>query len=423
MRKITLFFVLALALVLAAPGLIGQLARARHEALVGALAGNLEGARLGDSLYEPGWFTSRATHRIAFDGPVYRRLERDLTGAAAAGDEPPELVIDSRLAHGPWPGGGGPAFMAIRSELSLLGADGGSVAIPGDVRTRVGFDGDGESRFVSPGLAPGPGFGGGVARWEGADVTVTFADGARALASAGTFGRLVLTGDAGELVLGAVTLQGRSRRSEFGFWTGTSGLRVERLEVITPDGGVVAARDLDLTGAIGEAEALVDFRFRLEAAAVTGGALADARITARLSGERIDAAEWGRYLSLRRSGGRGEAVDFARLARAGPRLGLDELAIDAPDGTLSAAAELLLPADSRPRGPLTALWSATGRAALTVSPALLAQLAQSGYRLRQTADILLATGALRERDGQYAGELLLRDGSLTVNGEPLNLSR
>ena len=42
MRKITLLFVLALALVLAIPGLAGQLVRTRHEALVGALAANFQ---------------------------------------------------------------------------------------------------------------------------------------------------------------------------------------------------------------------------------------------------------------------------------------------------------------------------------------------------------------------------------------------
>ena len=70
MRKITLLFVLALALVLCAPWLVGRAAQSRHEALIGALAANLEGGRLASSVYVHGWFTSRAVHRIVFDAPA-----------------------------------------------------------------------------------------------------------------------------------------------------------------------------------------------------------------------------------------------------------------------------------------------------------------------------------------------------------------
>jgi hypothetical protein len=422
MRRITLLFALALAAVLALPGLVGQLARVRHEALVDALAASIEGARLASSVYEPGWFTSRAIHRIAFDGPAYRKLERDLTGVGPNGAAP-ALVVDSRLAHGPWPGGVGLAFMAIRSELSVQASDGASIGIPGDVRTRIGLDGGGQSRFVSPGLAEALRVGTGYASWDGADLTVSFADGARQLESAGTIGRLVLTGAAGELVLGEVDLEGRSRRSAFGFWTGVSELRVERLQVIAPDGRVVAGERLRFAGDVSETDELVAFRFSLRADGVQGGAVTDASLSAALTGARIDAAEWGRYLAIRRSAERGDAVDFARLARAGPRVGLEELTLVSPDGEFRAAADLSLPADGRARGPLTALASAHGEGTLSVSPVMLARLAQSGDGLRQAAQLLLAAGYLREQEGRYTGEFRLRDGLLTVNGRPFALPR
>lgn len=423
MRKITLVFLLALAGLLALPGAVGQLARIRHEALIGALVDSVEGARLGSSIYQPGWFTSRAIHRIDLDDPVFLRLEQDLTGTAA-GERAPALIVDSRLAHGPWPGGsGGPALLAIRSGLSLAASDGSSVAVPGHVDTRIGFGGAGRSRFVSPGLAGRLRVGDGRLSWDGADVTVDFERGARALRSAGTVGRLVLSGPAGELVLGRIDLDGRSRRSDHGFWTGASELRIERVEAIAPDGSVTSGADLRLTGDIGEADDLVAFRFRLEADAVNGGAVADARVAAELSGRRIDAAEWSRYIAIRRGARPGDAVDFARLARAGPSLGLEELAIVSPDGELRATAALTLPAEGRPRGPLTALGSATGEGRLTVSAGLLARLAQSGEGLRQAAELLLVLGYLQEKDGRYAGELRLRDGLLTVNGRPFALPR
>ena len=152
------------------------------------------------------------------------------------------LVIDSRLAHGPWPGGGsGPAFMTAVSRLSLTGSDGLTLDIPGEVRTTVGLTGHGTARFLSPGLDRTLGVGEGRFNWDGADVTVGFDAGGETLDSAGRFGRLVLSNPDGELVLGDVELATRSRRSDFGFWTGTSDIRVDRMEAIAPDGSVFAS--------------------------------------------------------------------------------------------------------------------------------------------------------------------------------------
>jgi hypothetical protein len=420
MRKITLLFALALALVLAIPGAVGQLARAHQETLVAALADSLDGGRLTSSVFEAGWFTSRAVHRIEFDGPAYLALERSLTGQAE-GAQRPALIVDSRLAHGPWPGGGGgPAFMTARSELTLAGSDGLTLELPGQVSSRIGFTGDGESRFESPGLSQPLRLGSGLFQWDGADITVRFERNARALDSTGRIGRLVLTGADGELILGEVRLEGRSRRSGHGFWTGASELQVERLEVVAPDGSVVAGEALRLDGSIEETDDLVDLRFRLQAGAINGGAITDAALAAEVYGIRLDAAEWGRYLAIRRAGG-GDAVDFARLTRAGPRVGIERLTMQSPDGELAAAATLEVPVDSGTRGPLTALGAAVGEGALTVDAGLLARLAQSGEPLRQAAEILLALGYLRAVDGRYAGEFALARGVLTVNGQTLAL--
>ena len=421
MRKITLFFVLALALVLAIPGAVGQLARARQETLVAALAASLDGGQLASSEFEAGWFTSRAVHRIEFDGPAYLALERSLTGQAE-GTQRPALIIDSRLAHGPWPGGGGgPAFMTARSELALAGSDGLTLELPGQVSSRIRFLGDGESRFESPGLNQPLRLGDGLFQWDGADVTVRFERGARALDSSGRIGRLVLSGEDGELILGEVQLEGRSRRSSHGFWTGVSDLQVERLEVVAPDGSVIAGEALHFTGRIEETDDLVDLRFKLQAAAINGGAVTDAALETEVFGTRLDAVEWGRYLAIRSAGDSGDAVDFARLTRAGPRVGLTRLDVRSPDGDLAAAATLEVPVGSGARGPLTALGAAVGEGALTVDPGLLARLAQSGEPLRQAAEILLVLGYLREDDGRYAGEFSLSRGVLMVNGRALAL--
>ena len=421
MRQITLLFVLALALVLAIPGAVGQLARAHQETLVAALAESLDGGRLTSSEFEAGWFTSRAVHRIEFDGPAYLALERSLTGQAE-GTQRPALIVASRLAHGPWPGGsGGPAFMTARSELTLAGSDGLTLELPGRVSSRIGFSGGGQSRFESPGLSQPLRLGSGLFQWDGADVTVRFERNARALDSTGRIGRLVLTGADGELILGEVRLEGRSRRSDHGFWTGASELQVERLEVVAPDGSVIAGEALQFTGKIDEADDLVDLRFRLQAAAINGGAVTDAALDAEVFGTRLDAVEWGRYLAIRRAGGGGDAVDFTRLTRAGPRVGIRRLALQAPDGELAAAATLEVPVGSGTRGPLTALGAAVGEGALTVDGGLLARLAQSGEPLRQAAEIMLALGYLREVDGRYAGEFTLARGVLTVNGRALAL--
>jgi len=421
MRRITLFFTLALAAILALPGLVGQLARSRHEALVGALAASIEGARVSSSVFEPGWFTSRAIHQIAFDGPGSPALAEEPADVGAT-RPPPTLIVDSRLAHGPW-SGDGPALMSIRSELALMGSNGEVTNIPGEVLTRIGLTGNGESRFLSPGPSGDLRMGARRASWEAADVRVAFADDARELASEGSVGRLVLAGPAGELVLGGISLRAHSRRSEFGFWIGASDAGIERAEVIGPDGGVISGAGLRLNGEIAEADALVDFGLRLEAAAIDGGAVGQATVTAALSGARIDAEQWGRYLEIRRTRERGAGVDFARLSRSGPRFVLEELDIVSRDGALSATADLTLPADSRPRGPLTALGSAEGEGALSVSPRLLAGLAQSGEGLRQVVELLLALGYLREDNGLYVGEFRLRRGLITVNGMPFVLPR
>ena len=422
MRKITLAFLVVMVLVLALPAGIGWLAKTRHEALVAELAANVEGAQLTESRYDGGWFTSRAWHRIRFDTPAYRELEYSLLGETGS-DSAPELIIDSRIAHGPWPAKAGrPAFMLVNSTLSLNSSTGERVEIPGETVTRVGFGGAGESRFLSPGLQRPLNLGRGMLAWDGADVTVAFDGVARSLASAGTIGRLTLRSVDGELVLGQVSLDSESRRSEFGFWTGESRLEMESIQIVAPDGSVVEGRELALASEISESEGLVDFRLQLDARGLSGGALSDATLAAAGSLTALDAGEWGRYLAIRQAGESGAAVDFATLTRAGPVLRIDTIDLTSADGDLEADGQFSVPADSQPRGPLTALGSVDGGATVKVAPALLAAIAQSGESLREALTVAFALGYVRENEaGNYESELRVRGGLATINGLPMVL--
>jgi len=424
MRKITLAFLVVMVLVLALPAGIGWLAKTRHEALVGELAANLEGARLTESRYDGGWFTSRAQHRIRFDTPAYRELEHSLLGETGSGSAP-ELIIVSRIAHGPWPAKAErPAFMLVHSTLSLNSSTGELVEIPGEAVTRVGFAGAGQTRFVSPGLQRPLNLGRGMLAWDGADVTVVFDGIAQSLATAGTIGRLTLRSVDGELILGRVTLDGDSRRSEFGFWTGESRLEMDSIQIVTPDGSVVESRDLALASEISESEGLVDFRLRLDARGLSGGALSDATLAAAGSLTALDAGEWGRYLAIRQAGGNGAAVNFATLTRAGPVLRIETIDVTSPDGRLEADGQFSVPADSQTRGPLTALGAVAGGATVTVAPGLLAAIAQSGESLRDALTVAFALGYVRENEaGNYESELHVAGGLATINGLPMVLPR
>ncbi|MDH3914807.1 MAG: YdgA family protein, partial [Chromatiales bacterium] len=173
MRRIIQLMLLSLALVCLAPAAIGRLAESRQQFLIDSLADNIAGADLITDQYETGWITSRSIHRLRLDDPAYVNAARELTGIPNL-EESPELVIRSRIAHGPWPLlEGRPGLARVHSEVAfLVGQD--EIAIPGVAITDIGLDASGVTVFQSSGVETTVESGSAFIRWHPTELRISF---------------------------------------------------------------------------------------------------------------------------------------------------------------------------------------------------------------------------------------------------------
>ena len=173
MRKSIVFItIIVLGIVVGAPFLVGRMAQARQAQVLESISDNIAGAGVLTESYEAGWLTSTARHRIVFDDRPIGAAVRDLS---PNGDADPSLVIETRLAHGPWPAlNGSPGFARLRSTLRFESSPENGFDIPGEILTVIDFDGSGRSVFTAQPIdevvADWPGF----VRWDGGRVAVDF---------------------------------------------------------------------------------------------------------------------------------------------------------------------------------------------------------------------------------------------------------
>ena len=423
MRKSIVFItIIVLGIVLGAPFLVGRMAQARQAQVLESISDNIAGARVLTESYEVGWLTSTARHRIVFGDRPIGAAVRDLSPNS---DADPGLVIETRLAHGPWPAlNGSPGLARMRSTLRFESSEENGFDIPGEILTVVDFNGDGRSIFTSQPIdevvADWPGF----VRWDGGTVAVEFDGRGQEIRYSGDIGALqVASGDV-EIVLGVLRFGGEAIRTGFGFREGDNHLSLASIRFAQHGQRGFDARNIEFVTRIDSVDQLVNQSVRLDVGRFESPRLTDAELHVEASTERLDAPALGRL--IRKSRMQESTVqidDLQDLLRAGPQLHVETFRIQSAQGDILVRLDVSVPVteESRFGNPADVLQLASGKANVSVSPGILSIATGNA---RQGADLaagLVTMGYLRPQDGNYVADVRFKGGLITINGLPMIL--
>jgi hypothetical protein len=426
-RPLIILFLTVLLLMCGAPPLIGSAIEDRQQFLLDQLSRATIGAAPELEQYESGWFTSRARHRLPLDDARAQRLAHLLVGAR--GSPPSALVIDSVIAHGPWPLlEGAPSLARMRSVLLVVGADGARTPLPGQAATRIGFGGGGLTVFTAEPVAGPMADGQGAFKTAGAEIRVEFDRHADRLRSAGGIGPIEVAGANGLMRSGALEFESDTRPTRFGLRAGHSRVRLATFAFVDRLGREVNGDGLEIDLAVATDDEVVGYTARLELANMeaAGGAPVSARVEVAL--EALDGVMLGTLLQRIEQGFplRGAGVELAHVVRPGSSLKLSELALDTGEGRATLSLDLNVPDDDyRPVSNAADLLSVIdGEGRLTLNPPMLNALlgvGAGGGAGDEDPVGLLSAGYLRRDGEQFVSELRISGGLITLNNQPLPL--
>jgi hypothetical protein len=412
LRRIVLTLIALIALACLAPKAIGLLVIGHQDQLAAGVAHRLRGAELITEETISGWLTTSTRHRLRVTDPSSALLIADLTGRPSA-DSDPALVVESRIAHGPWPlFEGRPGLARMRSRLSI-DIGGQLIPIPGGAITDIAFDGSGSSSMEFGRVDTTVQGGASVLIWEGARLDVAFDPDLEHIESSARVGSLTVLGPQGELRLGEAGIEGRSSATPYGFWTGSSRLTISDVSITGVDGDVNEAGDLvlDITVTIdGEvAGHRIDMTIDgLRSDQVDGGAI---RLSAETGG--LSAPALGRLNQAESA----NAMDWLAVMVPGADVRIHEFTFRTDRGDMAFTGRCQVPEDAAVSdGSADLLSSLTGEARLTISAGMLDRGQGS------QVEPLLATGYLkRTEDGSLVADVRIGSGLMTVNGLPMPL--
>jgi uncharacterized protein YdgA (DUF945 family) len=234
-RWLVVSLVLLALLVLIMPGIVGRLAEQN-------IADNIEWAEsdspavnIETERFERGWFTSEGRHRVALDAGQFREISEEYR--QATGNEAlPSLIIDTKLAHGPLPGGSlTPGLATSVSTFSIDPGNGETIEVPGSLTSEVALSGESDSHLLlEPGAAA---FEGASFEWQGADMDFVSNPATGAIAVDGEIKPWTFIADDGRMNISAISVTADQSRSAYGFRVGSAAVQTGEI-TLEEDGAV-----------------------------------------------------------------------------------------------------------------------------------------------------------------------------------------
>jgi uncharacterized protein YdgA (DUF945 family) len=230
MKRWLVVLLLTLAvLILISPGIVGRLAEKNIADNIEWAESDSPGVNIQTESFERGWFNSEGRHRIALDGLQFGEVTeqyRQATGNA----ELPSLIIDTRLEHGPLPGGSlSPGLATSVSTFQIDPGNGEAFTVPGALTSKVGLSGESESRLL---LEAGSfEHESATFAWQGVEMDVTSNPSNGAISVEGEVRPWSISADEGVAEISAMTINATQVRSDFGFNVGNVELDVGEISV------------------------------------------------------------------------------------------------------------------------------------------------------------------------------------------------
>ena len=435
-RVLLIGFFVVLLVMGGVPPLIGGQIHNRQQVLLDRLSLVVAGAEPTLESYQKGWFTSRTRHRLLLSDARLAAAAQML--ADPAGSSPAAaLIIDTVIAHGPWPMlDGWPALARMRSTLLLEGSEAEQIPLPGVAVTRVGFGGGGHTRVTVDELLRPLADGQGTLSAQGADIDVRFDRNAARLRTRGVLRPVRIESAEGLMESGRLTFSSDTRPTGFGFRSGSSQVAMETFVFVDYLGREVSGSGLDLALQVSADNDTVDYATHVGLARIQaqGGAPVAANMDLRF--EALDAVMLGALLQRVQQGFglRPFGTELASLVRPGSGLRVSDLEIRAGEGYASLDLQLQLPARKRNRQTdnnsfdLLSLFEGDGQLRMNrimLSTAL--GLKPGALDPREGSDNadpigLISQGYLRVEGDKLVSDLRISGGLITVNKLPLPLS-
>lgn len=429
MKKSIVFLLILLALVvLVSPGIVGRLAEQTMDENLDRAASESTEFRVTSRGFERGWFSSAGSHRVEIrDGEV-----RDLLVALIEPADPdalPALIIDTRLDHGLVPvtslareeGSLLPGLGSAVSTVSVEFPGGERIPVPGTIYSRIGVTGTLESRYLLP-----PGefeADGGTLTWGESAIVVTSHPVAGSFAVSGTLDPLAAEAPDATLLLGELSFELEQTQTRFGIPVGSFGFELESAGLVRP-GNSVTVGPVGIAASSAAAGDRIDGNLRLRIDNAPLPPLGTAAVVVELA---LDGADGAALAGVQRSvDAMLTAPDPARaqerleremreLVGAGLELRLERLDVELPSGTVEARGRAAV-AQTDPAWP--AILLATDAELSLRLPADVVDLVTTLY---PEAGALVALGYLRRQDGHYVVDAGLDNGTVSVNGAPMQL--
>lgn len=430
LRWLTILFIVFMVILIAAPAGIGHVAAARQQFLVDELSRTVPGTTLVTESVQTGWLTSRLRHRMVVDDARMLELAAGLVGEPGR-DQPLAIVIDSVVAHGPWPLlERAPGLARIRSTLSLPASGGTRVELPGEAITDIGFMGGGRTVLSFPEIRqPLPG-GRGLASIDAVHATIDYDRSLSRMRSQIEVARAELVSPQGAIEAEDIELAGDTRRSTDRLWVGESTLSLGHFLLTDPLGETSRADGLRLKVATRSGDGLLEHRVRIDIDALTTPLSATNAIVLDAHAGRLDSAALGTLVGRAQDDSRTalEPGVLSDLVRAGPFLEIQRLVVSGDRGDLQLTLALEVPeteaADVRDASDLLSVLEGAGR--LSIDAGLLTHiLGDLDDDPDQAADPngLVSQGILSAEDDRFTADLRIDGGLITINGLPLPISR
>ncbi len=432
MKKSFVVLLLVLAVVvLVSPGIVGRLAERSMDENLDWAATEAPDLAITSQGFDRGWFSSAGQHRIEVrEGDL-----RDLLVAVFEPDDPaglPALIIDTQLDHGLVPvtsmtreqGSLLPGLGSAVSTLAVEFPGGESFAVPGTIFSRVGLTGDLESNYV---LESGSfDAEGGTLNWGQTDVVLTSNPTDGRLALRGSFEPMSAESEELTLLVGDTSFAFTQIPSRFGIPVGDIDVEVESVSM-TGVGENVSLGPLGLKGESG----LNGDRLSASAAIRVDNAplepLGEGSFSVRMRLEDADATAFARLQrSLQEAVPQADPAaaqamleaDVQRLLAAGFGFYIDTLEVALPAGTIAATSRVEVDETDADAFNWAALLLALDA---HVDVSMPVDVVDTLTVLVPDVRTVIALGYLRRQGDDYVVEASLENGTVMINGAPMQL--
>ena len=403
-------------LVLVAPGIVGRQVEQNIEDILKVNAA--PGVEIQTERFERGWFTSESTHRSRY-ADAEKAFDVKL----------PSLIVHTKLAHGPLPGGALPPRLASAvSTFQIDPGDGQPFDAPGTLNSNIGLGGESDGRLILE--AGASNLDGARLEWQGVDMRYSSAGPGRVLVE-GAIKPWQIKVDDATVSFSTINIKLDQVRSKYGFSVGTFDMEMGRMETGAVDAAPPMAIDsLALTGESSldgdRINAHLTFGMNNMTVPIIGGLSLDILLT--LEGADAEAlTAIGDTAQAAQSSANPEAAmnglyesiedDFSVLFNRGFEIRLDKLNLSLPQGMVAASVGLSIPeidADA-PFDWSAVLLRMTGKIDMRIPGAVY----QMAAMLDRQASGLVAMGILKPDGEDYVLNAEYAQGLLNVNGSPM----